>query len=109
MSSVLRVIDKILSFPLWLSTSVLGKAREYLDYLNSSAQQSLVNMYLGMISEDISDCLDLLPFVYVQSINIDSYNSNRHIQSSLNLQSIDFVNSEKHKAQNDLYNLLISN
>ena len=65
-------------------------------------------MYLDMINEDFSDCLELLPFVYVQSLNIDAYNRNQHIQSSLNLQSIDFVNSEKHKSQNDLYNLLIS-
>lgn len=100
---------KLFTSPLLSSCSfVSSKYSLYCEIVSKLKLSSLREFYSAVSALSDSDLADKVPFLYRQSLDVDSYGSSPLIQNQISSKTLHFNDSKKHKVQNDLYNLLIS-
>lgn len=100
---------KLFSSPVLSScTSVSSKYSLYCEIVSKLKLSSLRDFYLSVSTLSDSDLADKVPFLYRQSLDVDSYTSSPLIKNQISSKTLHFDNSKKHKVQNDLYNMLIA-
>lgn len=100
---------KLFTSPLLSScTSVSSKYSLYCDIISKLKLSSLRDFYdsVSMLSD--TSLYDKVPFLYRQSLDVNSYTSSALIKNQISDKTLHFNDSKKHKVQNDLYNMLIA-
>lgn len=89
-------------------SSVSSKYILYCEIVSKLKLSSLCYFYESVSVLSDSDLADKVPFLYRQSLDVDSYSSSALIKNQISDKTLHFNDSKKHKVQNDLYNMLIA-